>query len=232
MPSKQILIVDDDQSISSALAALLTQAGYAVSVTQTGVQALAQLTPGIDLVILDVMMPEMDGYETCRKIRQSARYIPILMLTARDGTSDKVLGLELGADHYLTKPFEPSELLAHVRALFRTLEQRNQGEDGQSLIYGPLHLWSGEHRVEVNAQAVELTPTEFELLHLFMRHPGQAFGRETLLREVWGYDFSGDTRTVDVHIQRLRSKIEIDPAHPQLIHTMRGFGYRLFAPSV
>jgi DNA-binding response OmpR family regulator len=152
------------------------------------------------------------------------------MLTARDTSLDKVTGLELGADAYLTKPFEPGELLAQVRALFRLLAKGGQEQDEERpLLCGPLTLWMEQHRVELDGQEIDLTPTEFALLVLFMRRPGTVFGRETLLREVWGYDFLGDSRTVDVHIQRLRAKIEADNSQPRLLHTVRGFGYRLVA---
>lgn len=152
------------------------------------------------------------------------------MLTAKDEPSDRVAGLELGADVYLTKPFEPNALLAQVRALLRCAEGNAGPTNDRPLACGPLRLWEEEHRVELNGAAVTLTPTEFELLRVFMRRPGCVFGRETLLREVWGYGFDGGARTVDVHVQRLRAKIEPDPAHPQRLLTVRGFGYRLAAP--
>lgn len=231
MRPKQILVVDDEPAITSALATLLKQAGYEVTMAHSGSEALALLPSQPDLVILDIMMPGMDGYEVCRKIRQSLSYLPILMLTAKDELRDKVFGLELGADAYLTKPFAPDELLAQIRALFRTVEQSTRPGDDPLLACGLLKLWGEQHRVEVAGVEVELTPKEFELLRLFMRQPGRVFGRETLLRQVWGYDFTGDTRTVDVHIQRLRAKIETDPAQPQRICTVRGFGYRLVCPA-
>jgi DNA-binding response OmpR family regulator len=180
------------------------------------------------------MLPDMDGYEVCRRIRQSPEYVPILMLTARDEPLDKLLGLELGADLYLTKPFEPRELLAHIKAIFRLLERRSEGlrsNEEMPLICGPLTMWDVQHRVELAGRAVDLTPKEYELLRLLMRHLGRTFGRETLLRQVWGYEFAGDSRTVDVHIQRLRAKIETDPSQPRLLHTVRGFGYRLATPA-
>jgi DNA-binding response OmpR family regulator len=228
--SKRILLVDDELSITSALSLLFERSGYEVLVADDGRSALQCLDDNPDLVVLDIMMPGMDGFEVARRIRERPSYIPILMLTARDTSLDKVTGLELGADAYLTKPFEPGELLAQVRALFRLLAKGERTADAiRPLLCGPLTLWSEQHRVELNGQAIDLTPKEFALLELFMRRPGYVFGRETLLREVWGYEYLGDSRTVDVHIQRLRAKIEADSSHPQFLHTVRGFGYRLVA---
>ena len=234
MESRRILVVDDEPAIVNALSVLLAQAGYEVTAARSGPEALALLAPRPDLIILDLMLPEMDGYEVCRRLRQSPDYIPVLMLTARDEPVDKLLGLELGADLYLTKPFEPRELLAHIKAIFRLLDHRrddSQPHKEMPLLCGPLVLWDTQHRVELAGQAVEVTPKEYELLRLFMRQPGRVFGRETLLREIWGYDFPGDSRVVDVHIQRLRAKIEPDPAQPRLLQTVRGFGYRFIVPS-
>ncbi|HLF24817.1 MAG TPA: response regulator transcription factor [Anaerolineae bacterium] len=231
--ARRIVIVDDEEVITRALDILLTQASYEVAIARSGPEALALLSSSrSDLVILDIMLPEMDGYEVCRCIRQLPEYIPIIMLTARDEPLDKLLGLELGADLYLTKPFEPRELLAHIKAIFRLLEHRSRaGTAGEiPLVCGPLALWDAQHRVELAGRMVDLTPKEYELLRLFMRHPGRAFGRETLLRQAWGYDYPGDSRTVDVHVQRLRAKIEADPAQPRFLRTVRGFGYRLIAP--
>ena len=228
--SKRILLVDDELSITSALSLLFERSGYEVIVAGNGRTALQRLNDNPDLVVLDIMMPGMDGFEVARRIRERPSYIPILMLTARDTSLDKVTGLELGADAYLTKPFAPSELLAQVRALFRLVAKGGPAVDAaRPLLCGPLTLWTEQHRVELAGQAVELTPKEFALLELFMRRPGTVFGRETLLREVWGYEYLGDSRTVDVHIQRLRAKIEDDSSQPQILHTVRGFGYRLVA---
>lgn len=224
--AKRILLVDDEPKITSALLMLFEQAGYEVVVAHTGQQALAKLATMPDLMVLDVMLPDVDGFAVCQQVRQdSAVYLPILMLTAKDALPDKVTGLELGADVYLTKPFEPSELLAQVRALLRLAGKREDGE--RPLSCGPLTLWPSQYRACLAGTELDLTPTEFTLLHLFMRRPGYVFGRETLLREVWGYDFLGDSRTVDVHIQRLRAKIEPGEDSPRLLLTVRGFGYRL-----
>ena len=231
MMNKHILLVDDEKSITSALSVLFARSGHEVTVAHTGREALAALVAKQpDLMVLDVGLPDIDGFELCAQVRERPFYIPILMLTARDTSLDKVTGLELGADAYLTKPFEPGELLAQVRALFRLIGQRETTADEERpLTIGPLMLWEAQHRVTVSGQAMELTPKEFDLLRLFMRRPGTVFGRETLLREVWGYDYLGDSRTVDVHIQRLRSKIEPDSSKPTLLLTVRGFGYRLIS---
>ncbi len=227
---KRVLLVDDESSITSALTVLFERGGYEVMVAHTGNQALAKLAERPDLIVLDIMLPDVDGYEVCRRVRLRDTYIPILMLTAKDTSLDKVTGLELGADAYLTKPFAPGELMAQVRALFRLIERKQTKPDEERpLICGSLQLWPNQHRCQRDGREVELTPKEFALLHLFMRRPGYVFGRETLLREVWGYEYLGDSRTVDVHIQRLRAKIEEDTSHPQLLHTVRGFGYRLVA---
>ena len=234
MPTKRILIVDDELAIAEALAALLRQARYSVTTARSGREALSQLAADPDLIVLDIMMPDLDGYAVCRAVREKPGYVPIIMLTAKDAPGDRAAGLELGADAYLTKPFEPGELLAQVRALFRLIEQQRAAPDGLAkgrlLLCGPLRLWESQRRVEINGDLVEVTPTEFELLRHLMQHPGHVFGRETLLREVWGYDTEVDSRTVDVHVQRLRAKIELDSAHPQLLRTIRGFGYCLMTP--
>jgi DNA-binding response OmpR family regulator len=227
-----ILIVDDDQAILEGVRLLLSQAGYQTSCAVNGTEALALLNPAPQLVILDIMLPDLDGHAICRHIRQLPGYIPILMLSARDETLDKVLGLEVGADEYVTKPFEPRELLARVRAMLRFAEQQQllqkPGQAEKPLEFGPLQLWHLRHYLEVAGHPVELTPTEWTLLELFTGHPGQVFGRETLLRHIWSAAFAGDSRTVDTHVQRLRAKIEPDPASPRFIQTVRGFGYRFF----
>lgn len=232
MPStkKSILVVDDDPKIIEALQSLFNTADYVVNTAQTGQQTLVKLLNQPDLVVLDLMLPDINGYEICKHIRAAERYIPILMLTARDESTDKVKGLDLGADVYMVKPFEPSELLAQVRALFRQSANQPINDNERPLTCGSLIMWVKQHQVKIDDYSIELTPKEFELLHFLLRHIGQVLGRETLLREVWGYNFEGDNRTVDVHMQRLRSKIEPDPATPQFIQTVRGFGYRLTSP--
>lgn len=225
-----ILIVDDDPAILQGVATLLDQAGYTLQTAATGTEALAVLTqpPYPALVILDVMLPEVDGYQVCQHIRTLPSYIPILMLSARDELTDKITGLDLGADEYVTKPFEPRELLARVRAMLRFADQRSADPQAarQPLRCGPLTIWKDQRQVELQGQRLELTPKEWALLELFVEHPGQVFGRETLLRRIWGYDFLGDSRVVDVHVQRLRAKLEPEESAPRCIQTVRGFGYR------
>jgi DNA-binding response OmpR family regulator len=199
-----ILIVDDDRSIQMHRD-LFKRAGYAIDIASSGAEALQKLTGNPDLVVLDIMMPDLSGYEVCRQIRGQFSSVPILMLTARDQTQDKVLGLDLGADAYLGKPFETAELLAQVRALLR----RSTGEDFVNLTHlqcGDIQLHENTHRVTLRGTELELTPKEYELLRILIRRPGVVFGRETLLREIWGYEYSGDTRTVDVHVQRFRHR--------------------------
>ncbi|MBN2117601.1 MAG: response regulator transcription factor [Anaerolineales bacterium] len=224
-----ILIVDDDQSITDALALLFKRAGYAVDVASSGAEALQKLVNNPDLIVLDIMMPDVSGYEVCRQIRSQFSSVPILMLTARDQTQDKVLGLDLGADAYLGKPFETAELLAQMRALLRRSKVEDFA-DQTHLKCGDIQLCENTHRVTLKEMEIELTPKEYDLLRVLIRRPGIVFGRETLLREVWGYEYSGDTRTVDVHVQRLRAKIEDDPAQPRRLCTVRGFGYRFMNP--
>lgn len=235
--SKQILVVDDEKVITSALAVLLRSAGYEVIVVHSGEEAIKQSSvKNPDLILLDIMMPGLDGYEVCRHVRQQEEYTPILMLTAKDELWEKVTGLEWGADVYMTKPFEPGELLAQAKALLRLAEQtrlhleKDSFNNDRPFICGPLLLYPQQHRIRLNHKEIELAPKEFELLHFFMQHPGRVFGRQTLLRQVWGYDYPDDSRTVDTHIQRLRAKIETDAAQPHLLQTVRGFGYRLVPP--
>lgn len=228
MPDYDILIVDDEPAITSALNYYFVQAGYATILAHTGREALEKIALNPDLVVLDIMLPDMDGYQICRHIREQRHYIPILMLTAKDTLPEKVIGLELGADAYLTKPYNPQEMLAQVRALLRLLRQRERSK----LICGPLELSLDDKIVRRNGDEIALTTTEFELLTLLIKHQGQVFGRETLLRAIWGNaGWEVHTRTIDVHIQRLRAKIEEDPKNPELLLTIRGFGYRLVCPN-
>ncbi|GIK57577.1 MAG: DNA-binding response regulator [Chloroflexota bacterium] len=228
MKSHHILIVDDEEAITTAQKVLFQSAGYETAVAHSAQDAWQYLSlKKPDLLVLDVMMPEIDGYEVCQRVRQQPEYIPILMLTAKDESWEKVMGLELGADAYMTKPFEPGELLAQAKALLRLATQKNApATEERPLTCGTLALWEQQCRVCVNEQEINLSPQEFKLLHFFLKHPEQVFGRETLLYQVWGYSYSGDTRTVDVHVQRLREKI----APIQAIQTVRGFGYRLVKP--
>ncbi len=227
MSDSHILIVDDEPTITSALNYYFVQAGYKTILAHTGHEALEKIALNPDLVVLDIMLPDIDGYQICQHIREQSRYTPILMLTAKDTLQEKVIGLDLGADAYLTKPYNPQELLAQVRALLRLVKQQERSK----LVCGPIELMTDDKIARRNGDEIALTTTEFELLSLLMQRPGQVFGRETLLRAIWG-DEGGhaNTRTIDVHIQRLRAKIEEDPKNPVLLITIRGFGYRLVCP--
>lgn len=225
--AKTILVVDDEEAITGALTILFDQAGYQVLVAHSGAEGLALLQEQPDLIILDIMMPGVDGYEVARRVRGRTEYVPIVMLTAKDQSWEKVAGLERGADAYITKPFAPGELLAQVRALLRLVESREGLDDEQPLTCGPLKLWPDLRRVTVCDEEVVLTPKEYELLVYFMQRPGRTIGRETLLRQVWSYEEAVDSRTIDTHIRRLRAKIEQEPGEPVLLQTIRGFGYRL-----
>lgn len=224
---QQILIVDDEPTITSALNYYFVQAGYQTILAHTGHEALEKIALNPDLVVLDIMLPDMDGYQICQHIREQAHYIPILMLTAKDTVPEKVMGLDLGADAYLTKPYNPQELLAQVRALLRLVVQQGRAQ----LVCGAIELSLDEKIVRRHGAEIALTTTEFELLFFLMQHQGQVFGRETLLRTIWGDEGDNvNTRTTDTHMQRLRAKIEDDPKNPQMLLTVRGFGYRLICP--
>ncbi len=221
---ERVLLVEDDPSIREIAALGLTRAGFRVSAIGDGRQGLAQFHQApFDLVILDVMLPSLDGFEILREIRKDSR-TPVVMLTARAETTDVVVGLELGADDYVTKPFELPELVARVRAVLR----RTASEPPQPVLaVHDLRIDPAAFTVNKGDDPVQLTATEFRLLLEMARRPGQVFSRELLLQQVWGYDYLGDSRLVDVAVQRLRAKIEDDPAEPSIIRTVRGVGYRL-----
>jgi len=228
----KILVVDDERILLDTLRYNLSKAGYQVWTAADGESALRlarQERP--DLILLDVMLPRIDGFDVCRTLRRESS-TPILMLTARDEEVDKVLGLELGADDYLTKPFSMRELMARVKALLRRSEMTQaQAADGVARPQreGPLELDPVSHKATLSGKPLHLKPKEFDLLAFLMSNRGRAFSREQLLQQVWGYDYAGDTRTVDVHIRWLREKVEEDPSNPQLIETVRGVGYRFKA---
>ncbi len=227
--SPRVLVVDDEPHIVELVRYNLQQEGFAVSVAFNGREALTKVdSDRPDLVILDLMLPEIDGIEVCRQIRARSR-VPILMLTARDRELDRVVGLEMGADDYVTKPFSPRELVARVRAILRRTGTGAPLPEAEPLQSDGLVLHPGTHEVWLRGRPVDLTAKEFELLKLLMRHPNRVFTRDFLLEHIWGYDYFGSTRTVDMHISRLREKIEDDPAAPTYIQTVRGVGYKFKA---
>ncbi len=223
-----ILVVDDEEPIQELLRFNLEKDGYLVCVAKDGQDALNQVMKDQpDLIVLDLMLPGMDGLEVCRKLRSNPKFqqIPIIMLTAKGEEIDKVLGLELGADDYMTKPFSPRELLARIKARLRRINSQEEA-DAQIIIRGELRVDVTGFRVHVRGEETELTPKEFELLRVLVAHPGKVYSRDELLERIWGYEYDGDTRTVDVHVRHLRLKVERDPSNPEYIETLRGIGYR------
>jgi DNA-binding response OmpR family regulator len=226
MTPQTILIVEDDEAIAAFVQTALEREGFAAEVAASGERALERVSAEPpDLILLDLMLPGADGLEVCRAIRQLPTYTPIIMLTAKDDEVDKIVGLELGADDYVTKPFKSRELVARVRAILR-LVRRSNHPAAQLLQFGPLAINLEGRSVTLHGDPVSLTPKEFDLLALLASHPGRVFGRDTLLEKVWGYDYAGESRTVDVHIQRLRQKIEPDPREPRYLVTARNIGYK------
>jgi len=230
MSRKRILVVEDEDTIREMLKINLDSEGYGVSVAGDGLTALRLArSESPDLIILDIMLPELDGFEVCRILRQDM-IVPILMLTAKDEDVDKVLGLELGADDYLTKPFSMRELKARVKAMLRRVEMLNaQPDDGRritEITADDLTIDFTGRRVILQGRIVEMKPKEFDLLAFLVRNQGQVFSRDVLLDKLWGYDYDGDSRTVDVHIRWLREKIEAEPSHPRRLITVRGAGYK------
>jgi len=222
---QRVLVVDDEPSIVELVQYNLEREGFLVMVEGDGIQALARArTDAPDLIVLDVMLPAMSGLDVCRSLRQFTD-VPIILLTARKDEVDRVLGLELGADDYVTKPFSPRELVARIKAILRRTAKPRESQDGQVSVHG-LVINAERRNVSLDGREVSLTFTEFELLHIMARHPGRAFTRDELLARVWGEDFFGDARTVDVHIRHLREKLEEGTAPPRFIETVRGVGYR------
>jgi len=223
MPVK-ILIIEDEKPIVDILTFLLTREGYEVASCGNGTAGLrAAQQGGFDLILLDLMLPGMDGFAVCRTLRQTDSRTPVIMLTAREEETDKVTGLELGADDYITKPFANRELLARIKAnLRRTASDTAAGE---TLTCGGMTLNLREYACRVEGRAIDLTQREFDLLAFLAKQPGRVFSRELLMEKVWNYEFFGDTRAVDVAVRRLREKIEDDPAEPRYVQTKRGVGY-------
>lgn len=222
-----ILVVEDDPDISSLIELHLTDAACSVTLESNGTAGIKRaLADDFDLAILDIMLPGTDGLEICRRLRAEKPTLPILMLTARSTELDRVLGLEIGADDYLTKPFSVRELVARVRAILRRVEIIEAAPQPSRLVRGPIEIDADARRVLVSGEALDLTAREFDLLVFFARNPGRVFTRGQLLDSVWGYTHSGYEHTVNTHINRLRSKLEPDPSHPRFILTVWGVGYR------
>ncbi len=224
----RVLVVEDEASFSDALSYMLRKEGFEVSVAPTGTSALTQFDrTGADIVLLDLMLPEMSGTEVCRQLRQRST-VPIIMVTARDSEIDKVVGLEIGADDYVTKPYSSRELLARIKAVLRRLAEPEELLPA-TLEAGPVRMDVERHTVTVGGRATSLPLKEFELLEMLLRNAGRVLTRMQLIDRVWGSDYVGDTKTLDVHVKRLRAKIEPDPASPRHIVTVRGLGYKFEA---
>ncbi len=222
----RVLVVEDEESFSDALSFMLRKEGFEVSVATTGTQALTEFDrSGADIVLLDLMLPEMSGTEVCRQLRTRS-HVPIIMVTARDAEIDKVVGLEIGADDYVTKPYSPRELVARIRAVLRRNAPEAVEVAAPTLSAGPVRMDVERHVVSVAGEPVPLPLKEFELLELLLRNAGRVLTRGQLIDRVWGADYVGDTKTLDVHVKRLRSKIEPDPGQPRFLITVRGLGYK------
>lgn len=221
----KILVVDDEKVLVKGIKFNLENEGYQVEVGYDGEQAVELArNGGFDLIILDLMMPKIDGLQACMRIREFSN-VPVIMLTARSEDTDKIIGFECGADDYITKPFNILELKARIRALLRRASMPAAGPSAAVIERGGLEIDTDRRAARKNGRAVELTAREFDLVELFIKNPGRVYSRDSLLDLVWGYDYQGDARTVDVHIRRLREKLEDDPASPRLIITKWGVGY-------
>lgn len=221
----KILVVDDEKVIVKAIKFNLVQEGYTVETAFDGEEAINLAhDESIDLILLDLMLPKVDGFTVCRTIRSFSN-VPIIMLTAKGEDIDKILGLEYGADDYITKPFNMRELTARIKAIMRRMNPAPKGDRDKVIVSGDIKLDYNFRRVMVKDKVIELTSKEFDLLELFLKNPGKVYTRENLLDIAWGFDYLGDVRTVDVHIRRLREKIEDNPAEPEYIKTKWGVGY-------
>ena len=227
---RRILVIEDDQDINNLVSMNLRDMNYEVESCDIGSRGLQMAMAGdFDLIVLDVMLPEMDGLEICMRLRAAQKLMPILMLTAKDSEADRVVGLEMGADDYLTKPFSIRELQARVKAMLRRVEmltQKPPQAESSVLIFGRLEINADKRQVKLNTTVVDLTSTEFDLLLYMARQPGLVFSRAQLLDKVWGYHHSGYEHTVNSHINRLRTKLEKDPSHPEFVLTVWGVGYK------
>jgi two-component system, OmpR family, response regulator RegX3 len=222
----RVLVVEDEESFSDALSYMLRKEGFEVSVAETGPAALSEFDrTGADIVLLDLMLPEMSGTEVCRQLRVKSQ-VPIIMITARDSEIDKVVGLEIGADDYVTKPYSPRELVARIRAVLRRQSGDATETSAPTLAVGPVRMDVDRHVVTVDGAPVQLPLKEFELLELLLRNAGRVLTRGQLIDRIWGADYVGDTKTLDVHVKRLRSKVEPSPSNPRHIVTVRGLGYK------
>lgn len=232
----RVLVVEDEEVIRDTVALALSDEGYEVITAEDGSSALEIACQSgqhrssgampLDLIILDLMLPRVNGLDLCRLIRHEGNDVPILILSAKGSETDRVVGLEVGADDYLTKPFGMRELIARCRALLRRYHQARPQAQEATLTFQDIVLYPQECRVVVRGEEINLSPKEFRMLELFMSHPRRVWAREQLIERVWGPDFMGDSKTVDVHIRWLREKLELDPSHPEYLITVRGFGYR------
>ncbi len=223
---QRILLVEDEESLAESIRYSLEREGYAVSVAGDGRVAIERFrADSPDLVILDLMLPEMSGLDVCRMIRENST-VPIVMVTAKDSEADKVTGLELGADDYVTKPFSVRELVSRIRAHLRRVRMQAPPKGEEILTGGPVEMDVARHEVRIDGQPVGFPPKEFDLLRTFLTRKGRLLTRDHLIEEIWGYDYVGDTKTLDVHVKRIRQKIEDDPHEPRLLLTVRGLGYK------
>lgn len=230
-PPRRILVADDEQHVLTLIQITLKDPRYEIVAARNGLEALKAFEgQPFDLVLLDVMMPYVDGFEACQRIRDHSD-VPIVILTSRDGTDDVVHGFELGADDYITKPFKTAELVARIEAILRRVDGYKQRRAPPIVRIGELEIDEPRHRVLMRGKDVNLTPMEFELLYFLSANAGQVFDRETLFREVWGYEYVGETNLVDVCVRRLREKVENEPSRPRIIVTVRGVGYKLSDPT-
>lgn len=228
---QKVLIVDDEVSIVTLLTFNIERAGFITDVAYDGAEAIKKAGQNrYDMIILDLMLPEIDGLNVCRKLREKRIDTPIIMLTAKDDEVDKILGLELGADDYLTKPFSPKEVIARIKAILRRMS--NIAESSSTILQiGNITIYTDRYEAEINGETTSFTRKEFELLSYLADHREKVLSRDHLLREVWDYHFAGDTRIVDVHISRLREKIEPNTKKPHYIKTIRGLGYKMEEPT-